>query len=285
MEDLKIIYVHLSPAGLPFSDELDLSNFTYNTIPPYTYVSIAQTKKATNIEPILLTNDSITDYREELIEFFNICKIGFPSFYKDSFWLLTFLRLYVLFLYVKKNNIKNFIHIENDNLIYQDTSIFSNLLPDCYFTKVGPYCGSSGLMFCNSVNKFEHIINKMLFLIKKGEKTVQKYTSYDFLSEMILIDLLVQANIAKYLPLFPEDEFFNLTNCVFDGASYGQYVGGTNNGNGPGWYGLNHFVGQKLHNKEITISFTSKIPTVTQNNITANIFNLHLHSKKLTEYV
>jgi len=285
MENVTPIYIHIDPTNLSFSNELDLSNFTFTDVPEYTYVSIEQTKKITGKDSILLTNKDFNIFKNEIQEFFNVCKKGFPSFYKDSFWLLTFLRLYIVFLYVKHNNISKFVHLENDNLIYNTFSVFENLPTGCYFTKVGPYCGSSGLMYCNDIEKFNNVINKMLLLIEKGESVVRSYTSYDFLSEMILIDLLVQANIAEYLPLFPDDKYFDLTNTVFDGASYGQYIGGTNNGHGPGWYGPNHYVGQKLYNKDISISFKDKNPSINYSSQQVSVYNLHIHSKNLKQYV
>jgi len=287
METVTPIYIHIDPINLLFFNELDLSNFTFTDIPEYTYVSIEQTKKITGADSVLLTNKDFIIFNDQIQEFFNICKSGFPSFYKDSFWLLTFLRLYIVFLYVTHNNINKFVHLENDNLIYDNFNVFKKLPSGCYFTKVGPQCGSSGLMYCNDIQKFNKVINKMLLLIKKGEHVVRSYTSYDFLSEMILIDLLVQANIADYLPLFPDDKYFDLTNAVFDGASYGQYIGGTNNGHGPGWYGPNHYVGQKLHNNNnnINISFNNKNPSINYGNQQVSIYNLHIHSKNLAQYV
>jgi len=282
---MKTIYIHIDPTNLPFSNELDLSNYTFTNIPEYTYVSIDQTKKITGSDSILLTNKDFLIFNDQVQDFFNLCKKGFPSFYKDSFWLLTFLRLYIVFLYIKHNNINEFVHLENDNLIYDTLDVFKNLPAGCYFTRVGPHCGSSGLMYCNSIQNFSTVIDKMLLLIRKGEHIVRTYTSYDFLSEMILIDLLVQAKIADYLPLFPDDKYFDLTNTVFDGASYGQYIGGTNNGHAPGWFGLNHYVGQKLHKKEIDIHFNDKKPHIVYGNKTISIYNLHIHSKNLIKYV
>lgn len=282
METIKTIYVHLSPSKLPFSKELALSNFTFEEIPPYTQVSIDQTVKITNSECILLTEKG---FENELFEFFNLCKEGFPSFYKDTFWLTTLLRLYVVYLYVIKNNLNSFVHIENDNLIYHDYSFLKKLPDGCYFTKVGPSCGSAGFMFCNSIEKFTNTINSLKQLIKKGQNTIKCYTSYDFLSEMIMIDLLVRGNKAEYLPLLPTDKYFDLTQCVFDGASYGQYVGGTNNGNESGWYGLNHFIGQLLNQNKIQIIFENKQPFVIVDNNKIKVFNLHIHSKKLLNYV
>jgi len=285
MENIKTIYVHLSPTKFPFSGELDQSNFAFDGVPSYTNISIEQTKKITNSDCILLTNDNISEFNNDLCEFFELCKKNFNSFYKDPFWLLTLLRLYVVYLYVIKNNINSFVHLENDNLIYNDYSCLKDLPPGCYFTKVGPHCGSAGFLFCNNLEKLTITFNALKHLIKKGETNIKPFVGYDFLSEMILIDLLVRGKKTEYLPLIPTDEYFNLTNCVFDGASYGQYIGGTNNNHGPGWFGANHYIGELINQKRAEILFENKQPTVKVDGIKTNIFNLHIHSKKLTNYV
>lgn len=284
MENIKTIYIHLTPNNLPFSAELTHSDFVYNKIPDYTYTSIKQTKKITNSDCILLSNN-IDEYFNELQDFFEICKQGFPSFYKDPFWLLTLLRIYIVYLYVKKNNINSFVHIENDNLIYKNYTVLQNLPPGCYFAKVGPECGSAGFMFCNNLEKFTITINSLKHLLTKGENSVKPYTSYNFLSEMILIDLLIRGNKAEYLPLLPSDKYFDKTNCVFDGASYGQYIGGTNNNHGPGWFGLNHYLGQLLSQNRAQIIFDKQVPYAIIDNVKADICNLHIHSKQLQDYV
>jgi hypothetical protein len=285
MENIKTIYVHLSPNKLPFANELTNSNFAFDEVPAYTQISIDQTKKITKSDCILLTKNEIDDFKDELLEFFNLCKKGFPSFYKDAFWLTTLLRLYVVYLYVIKHDISSFVHIENDNLIFNDYSVLKNLPEGCFFTKVGPNCGSAGFMFCNSKEKLTTTINALKQLLKKGEINIRPHTSYDFLSEMILIDILIRGNKAEYLPLLPQDKYFELTDCVFDGASYGQYIGGTNNGNDSGWYGLNHFIGQLLNQNKIQILFENNQPFVVDGEKKIKIFNLHIHSKKLSNYV
>ena len=285
METIKTIYVHLTPETLPFSKELTNSHFVYNEVPAYTYLSIEQTKRTTNSDCILLTNDSIKEYYNDVEEFFELCKNGFPSFYKDPFWLLTLLRLYVVYLYCTKHNINSFVHFENDNLVYKTYDCLKKLPDGCYFTKVGPECGSAGFMFCNSLKNFTITINSLKHLLKKGEQYIKPYTSYDFLSEMILIDLLVRGNKAEYLPLIPNDKYYDITNCVFDGASYGQYIGGTNNNHGPGWSGLNHYLGQLLNQDRVQIIFDKNTPHTIIDNTKTDIFNLHIHSKQLQNYV
>jgi hypothetical protein len=280
------ILVHLTTKCLPSEVSFRHSNFVFGDIPEYANICIQCCREQLSCEPIVITDEIVrSDLSEQVLEFFNLCKKGFPSFYDDPFWLLTLLRLFVVCEYAKLHNIQKFLHLEYDNLIYMQSTVFEQLPENCYFTKVGPGCGSAGIMYCNDILSLERVINGVKSLLKRGQNVIKEYTSYDFLSEMILIDLLVKGNKADYLPLLPSDKYFNLTECVFDGASYGQYIGGTNNGHEPGWYGLNHYIGTLLHSRQIQIKFDNKKPTATYNNCTSNIFNLHIHSKKLNLYV
>lgn len=289
MAHMKSIYVHLSPDKFTFSNELDHSNYTYSGIPEYAKYSFSQTEKFLKEKPIIITNDDIDIYGNEIQEFYKICKNGFPSFYKDPFWLTTLLRLYIVFLYVQDKNINEFIHLEYDNVLYSNLQCLSCLPSKVYFCKVGPQCGSAGFVYCNNIDKYREFILKLNQLLKKGESIVSRYTQYSNLSEMILIDLINThtTDIIDYLPLLEGDNHFDKLNMVFDGASYGQYLGGTNNGGECGWYGLHHYVGQKIHNDEIGIVFEGGLPFVknikTNNKI--HIGNLHIHSKQLHKFI
>ena len=265
------IYVHLNPKTLSFSKDLKDSDYVYTDLPEFANISINQTKKYLGVNPIIITNDTINEYfKDEVDQFFNICKSGFPSFANDPFWLTTLLRLYVVFLYSKKFNLTEFIHLEYDNLIYSELKQLKKLKPGLYFTRVGPFCSSAGFVYCNSLEKFEQFIDRLTKLFKKGEKTVSQFTQYDHLSEMILIDLIHNhtAGIVEYLPILPlapGNDNYDEIEAVFDCASYGQYLGGTNNGNGKGWYGQHHYIGQQISNKSIEVLF-DKTPYIIYNN-------------------
>ena len=286
---MQSVYVHLDPTGFPFSEELNFSNYTFNEIPEYAAIGFEQTKNLLNHNPILLTNNDIIDFKNDIVDFFNICKNNFPSFYSDTFWLLTLLRLYVVFLYTNKNNITEFIHLEYDNLIYSDLSVLKQLPPSVYFTRVGPCCSSAGFVYCNSLDHFNKFIDKIKQLLNKGEKFVKQFTGYDHLSEMILIDLIYEhtKNTIDYLPILPfgkGSDNFDKLQVLFDGASYGQYIGGTNNGDGKGWTGRHHYVGCAIQDGVIKVTY-DKIPYVVFNGKQIPILNLHVHSKKLKDYL
>lgn len=287
---MKSVYAHLSPDKFSFSKELNHSNYTYTDVPDYANYSFDQTEKLLKNKPVLLTNHNIIDeFAEEINSFYKLCKSGFPSFYQDPFWLTTLLRLYIVYLYTSKNKINEFIHLEYDNLIYSDLKVLQILPKSIYFTRVGPYCSSAGFVYCNSLEHFEKFINRLIQLLKKGEKIVRTFTQYDHLSEMILIDLIQThtKDVMNYLPILPTgtgNDNFDKLQVLFDGASYGQYLGGTNNGHDKGWYGLHQYVGQSIHNKTIQINF-DKQPYVFFEGKQIPIHNLHIHSKRLKDFI
>lgn len=283
------IYTHLSPDKFSFAKELSYSNYTFSKIPDYAEHSFKQTEFYLKEPPFVVTNEYIDIFYDEINDFYNLCKIGFPSFYKDTFWLMTLIRLYITFLYAKKNNIEEFLHLEYDNLIYSDLTLLKQLPKSVYFTRVGPFCSSAGFVYCNSLLHFEKFIYKIQSLLKKGEKNVRLFTQYDHLSEMIFIDLIQthSQGIIDYLPILPfgiGDDNFAKLQVLFDGASYGQYLGGTNNGDKEGYYGLHHYIGQQIHNKKIDIFF-DKVPFVKVSNNNIPILNLHIHSKNLKKFI
>jgi hypothetical protein len=288
---MKSIYVHLSPDKFSFSKELNHSNYTYFDLPDYAKYSFEQTEKYLNEKPILLTNqNAVEEFTNEINGFYELCKNGFPSFYRDPFWLTTLLRLYIVYLYVTKNKIEEFIHLEYDNLIYSDLKILQTLPKSIYFTRVGPYCSSAGFVYCNSFEHLAKFINKLEQLLKKGEKTVRTFTQYDHLSEMILLDLIQThtKNIMDYLPVLPTgigNDNFDKLQVLFDGASYGQYLGGTNNGHDKGWYGQHHYVGQQISQKNIKAIFESGQPFIIYDNKRIPLQNLHIHSKNLKNFI
>ena len=287
---MKSIYAHLSPDKFTFSKELKFSHFTCSGIPEYAKYSFEQTEHFLKEQPIVLTNSDIdSEYTSEINEFFLLCKKGFPSFSDDPFWLTTLLRLYVVYLYVQKHNIQEFIHLEYDNLIFSDLKELKQLPKSVYFTRVGPFQSSAGFVFCNSIEHFEKFINKLKQLLEKGESFVQRFTQYDQLSEMILIDLIHThtKDVMDYLPILPDGvgcDNFDKLRVLFDGASYGQYLGGTNKQDNKGWFGMHHYIGREINNKTIQVVFEDK-PYVITHNKKIPLTNLHVHSKKLEQYI
>jgi len=278
MEDIKVIYVHLDFFKYSFSHKLAECPHVYKGLPDYANTSIHQSEKY--FKEVIVLDSSY--YKSEVEDFYKLCESKYQNFSKDPFWFFTLARLLVLFKYVSDNSIKRFIHMEYDNLLYSDGSCFDELEDGVYFTQVGPSVGSAGFMYCNSHSRAELFLDSLVSLINQGQVFLANELRTGHLYEMEMIDYLKTKGFCDYLPLFPEDEHYNTCKKVFDGASYGQYLAGTNNGHDKGWFGTHHHVGKKLSEKSIDILFDYK-PYLIQDDHKIEIFNLHLHNKKLIQ--
>lgn len=281
MEDISVIYVHLDFFKYDFSKKLVGCPYVYQGLPKYAQVSIDQSKKY--FDKVKLLDSSY--YRKEVEDLYKVCEIKYPNFCKDPFWFFTLARLYVLFKYVEDNSVNKFIHMEYDNLLYSDGACLNDLNEGVYFTKVGPSIGSAGFMYANSLEHSKRFLNSLQSLIEKGQTFLANEIKTSHLYEMEMIDYLKQKGFCDYLPIFPEDDYYRECSYVFDGASYGQYLAGTNNGHAEGWYGTHHFVGQKLSKGLIKVFFDNS-PYLIQDGDRVNIFNLHLHNKtRINEFI
>jgi len=287
---MKAIYVHIDYKKLPYGHEFTPVQWVFEQIPSYAQVSINQTKKYLNTELIILSNDYIDNHmKEESIEFYRKCKEYFTYLVWCPFWYTSLFRLFVLYTYCKKNNIDKFIHLEYDNLIYSDFKHLDCLSPSIYFTRVGYQQSSAGFVYCNSLEHFTKFNKCLDQLLRKGHSYVIQATKYPHLSEMQLIDIIYnyKPGTIDYLPILPfkpgNDNFDNL-GTLFDGASYGQYVGGTNHNHPPGYAERAHYIGDAIIDKKIEVVFDKK-PYTIYNGIKIPICNLHIHSKKLHLYV
>lgn len=271
---IKVLYVHLNYTKFSFSDRLFQSNHVYGDLPEYAKHSIDRSKSFFQDISVITEQDC----KDEVEWLYSFCSSTYPNFAKDPFWFFTLARLFCVLDYAAKNKIEKFIHLEYDNLIYSDEGCLSSLPEGTYFTQVGPGIGSAGFMYSNSLQSTENFLGSLLRLMSMGQGFLAKELKSLHLYEMEMIDFLKNKNFCEYLPLFPEDKYFDLCEQVFDGASYGQYLGGTNNGDEEGWYGTHHHVGVKLDKKEIQIKFDKK-PYLIFNGSMIPIYNLHVHNK------
>ena len=89
----------------------------------------------------------------------------------------------------------------------------------------------------------------------------------------------------KLLPSLPfgeQSQNFGQFNMLFDPASYGQFLGGTNNGHPQGYTEPAHFIGSQIISKQIEVVFDKK-PFVIYEGKQVPLYNLHLHNKQVIE--
>ena len=225
---------------------------------------------------------------DELNESYNFnTKSVLDSTFRDGFWKLTSLRFFYIYEFMKIYNITNVIHLENDVLIYYNCEELINLvnknfvyIPFDTFKR-----NIASIMYIPNVEVFKTILDNYNFdkndmenfsMIKQKTGIIQNFPI--FIKNNNLTD--EQKFVSNNSNIFP---------FIFDAAAIGQYLGGVDLRNIPG--DTKGFVNEtcviKYNNYNIWFEEVDEIkkPFIKIEDKKVPIFNLHIHSKNLKEFV
>ena len=278
-----------------------------NSLPTHINVCIEQTRKFYNGDIFLITNcknEKIKNkYGVQFIspdftnkKYLKSKKINFHSFPNKEFWLYSLARFFFIEDFVTQNKIENFVIYENDILIYYDLKKLINTLSSLYqniaFTIGDDIRATTGFSFFKSYNDLSVMNHDIITIIEDTDKMedIRKNYSECCPSEMVFIrKISKEKDYIKSLPIFPNEKYFNELGFVFDPASYGQFLGGTPavNGNKKTFIDDITYIGKKLLSGEYNVIFhEKKCPfLIDKNGNKSKIYNLHIHSKKLENFI
>jgi hypothetical protein len=206
--------------------------------------------------------------------------------FRGGFWILANYRFIAIYEYMKKFNISNILHIENDVLIYKnmDTLKFHNtkkllLTMDCENRCI------PGLMFIPS----NEILKRCLDIFDTNLNDMQNFSKcYYKLNDYIdTLPIFIENNENNTTQMITKN--FKYYNCIFDAAAIGQYLGGVDPRNIPGNtkgfvnetcvidYSKHKIIWKKENNKTI--------PYIIIDAIEYAIVNLHIHCKDLRQFI
>ncbi len=203
---------------------------------------------------------------------------------RDGFWHLCSARLFYLYSYIEKFNIKNSLHIENDVLIYHNLNynIFNSNKVCCAFDcdwRVIP-----SIIYIPNASSFKPIIEN--YDCAKNDMENLGRFSKDMI-ERLPISFELYNNDEKTRELI---ENYGKYNLIFDAAAIGQYLGGVDPRNIPG--DSIGFVNETCLIKydKYKFKWIRKIdglyyPYLQYGNRYIQIFNLHIHSKQLKDFM
>jgi hypothetical protein len=204
------------------------------------------------------------------------------------FWSLAFARLFYLEALIRKEELHEVIHIENDVLIYTDLAQIP--FKECYPNQVAinPIGEKYDAFACGYVDSLEplHKLNESLIKwLMLSPDEINKITGEGMVNEMILLRLCSQRNypFLAYLPSLPGDKNADKLGYLFDPASYGQFAFGTGSNN-PGWTGEHHYIGREFNRGEIGFYPPREIadgPAIDYHGNYYLLANLHMHCKQL----
>jgi hypothetical protein len=272
-----------------------------NEIPKYTEHSLRQARKFNPSIPIDFISPSPAEYFEELnINWINQSGInseelkrfkevswfdrhGTPNTTHPSpegFWQKTAERIFYLQAYIKQNNLNEIFHFENDVLLYDSI----NEIQTTDKLTVTPMSSSHTTFAFTFIPTAEEITKLCCFFnnaLSFGENNLLSL-GYDHISEMSLLNMSLKNNLVSVFPVVPaEDQKY-----VFDPGSYGQHLGGTNNGHAEGFIDPSHVIGAYIKTGKIETKF-EECPYVKfkYSKDWCKVFNLHVHSKNLERFV
>ena len=202
--------------------------------------------------------------------------------YRNGFWHHCSMRFVYIYEYMKKNNITDVIHIENDIMIYENLDNIKDI-----FDKDKIYL---------SFDNIDRVIPSIMYINNYSNLKII-LDNYDIKSnDMVNLGKYYNSPLVEPFPIISidnDENYFNKNfkyfNSIFDGAAMGQYLGGIDKLNDP-----NNTIGfinetciikynnYKFHWKKINELWN---PYLEINNNLIKINNLHIHSKALEKFL
>jgi hypothetical protein len=200
----------------------------------------------------------------------------YPS--PEGFWHRTCERIFYLAAYCDLHKTENVLHIENDVIMYYSYDYFMSQTSNSFCaTAMSQKQATFAVMFIPLSSFITHLCEAMLKLMKYGERFILNEYKVDHVSEMTLLKICMDENIIDTFSILPERDY----PLCFDPGSYGQFLGGTNNGHGPGFKDPNHYPWML----QCEAYINDGVPYVSKDGLVRPLFNLHVHSKKLENFI
>lgn len=228
--------------------------------------------------------------------------------FRDGFWKSVVERFYYIEDVIIEYNLEHVFHFENDVMIYCDLNHIQNILVENKIKMAAPFdndarCIPSFVYF--NGNEVLSKLNQFIF----------QFADYN---DMELIAMFNEKyNLIEMLPLMPKNydyelkslsglavksklkylENFDKYNSIFDAAAIGQYLGGVDSRNFKFKFFRTFFKNKKKFVNESAVydvskfdyiwetdGFRRRIPYLRYKGINIKINNLHIHSKKLSDF-
>lgn len=232
-----------------------------------------------------ITLVSVEDYINQEYEDY-ISKKSNKAF-RDGFWQSTSSRFFVLKNYTQQNNLKNFIHIEYDNLLFSSLKHELNILQQsiydmCIVMDSSERCVPSICWFrdFNIINSLTNFMSKK-FNLNDMESLGLFYYKNDKVTNFPIVPCNYKLNSVK--PKY--DNFYSEFTTIFDGAAIGQYLGGVDPRNISG--NTDNFINETavINPSRFKYSWINNELFGEYKGETFKINNMHVHSKNLKRFM
>ena len=203
-----------------------------------------------------------------------------------GFWQYATERFFYLHEYIKLKNLKNIIHIENDNLIFYD---FTKLQSQFETRPIWAVFDSEhrcipGFVYFRDTECIQPLVQHFVSSGSRGKNDMEALGEFRLEFPELISSLPIITNYREQLPsMFHEKaEFFGV---LFDGAAVGQYIGGIdpihNRGDTTGF--INETTVFRCDKTTIEWVVEDGYKVIKLNGL--RLVNLHVHSKDLRRWM
>lgn len=249
-----------------------------------------------NYEIIIITEKKFFDNLKQFINIklvdaneINICFDKYSKLddkFRDGFWKNTSKRLFLLYQYIKDNNITNCFHLENDVLLYYNFNdyIFDDKI---YLVMDSENRCIPGIIYIPSYKHLDNLIKNYNY--NCNDMINMSFFYHNNLDKCCTFPIIKKNTYYDKIDIYSEN--YNEFNGIFDGAAIGQYLGGVDPRNIPG--DSTGFINETCIVKYNNYNFKWKkneindlyIPYIVIDDIDIPIYNLHIHSKMLNKFI
>ena len=209
--------------------------------------------------------------------------------FREGFWVATSSRFFHIYAFMKRYNVRDVLHIENDVLLYYNCNILESRLDKnkIYLPFDSDTRSIASIVYIPSHDSLKGVLDRYIY----SENDMYNFS----IARNAVPGLIDQFPIYRPLMSFAPEQNrvcinFERFNFIFDAAAIGQYLGGVDPRNSPG--DTRGFVNETCVIKYDTCSFEWTIGddglrrpfVVTEDDVHVPIFNLHIHCKHLGEF-
>ena len=234
-----------------------------------------------NFHDLIIQKDKLIDYYKDT----NFSSDKYPLFYSSL------LRVHMLNKASEIFNINEFVHFDNDVLIYHPFEKIKNLLTkdSVNITRVS----SKDLVFGYSYFPSKELVSKLVDNIDRIIDSNETYSNLYYrggpLNEMRILGI-INKEIEGFFNILPSLPYFSVNNLIFDPSSYGQFLNGLHHRRGNyflkrRWVSPTQEIGREITSKWIEVEFKNQKPYIIFQNSKYELSNLHIHSKNLKKFL
>ena len=200
--------------------------------------------------------------------------------FRNGFWNYCSKRLFLVYEYIKINNIQNVIHIENDVLLYSNLDY--NFENKVYLTMDSNNRCIPSIIYIPNYS----LLNNLIKNYDYNKNDMVNMANYYKNNKNIVETLPIINNSIKKSKY---NNNFDVFNSIFDGAAIGQYLGGVDprnkKGNTIGFINETCVIKYNKYKFKWIEKDGINMPYIIIDNKPILINNLHIHCKNLKKFM